>query len=115
MAGILVEIGNNIRTIRSQQGLSLEELSGRCGIDPAPLSKLERGESNATIQTLERVAKGLGVSLVELVDIREYRTDHMDEYLWTDLQRHIGRLTPQQQSDILTFIRMVAKWGRLPE
>ena len=47
MAGILFEIGNNIRTIRMGQGLSLEELSGRCGIDAAPLSKLERGESNA--------------------------------------------------------------------
>ena len=47
MAGILFEIGNNIRTIRMGQGLSLEELSGRRGIDAAPLSKLERGESNA--------------------------------------------------------------------
>lgn len=111
MAGILVDIGNNIRTIRIRQGLSLEELSGRCGIDPAPLSKLERGESNATIQTLDRVAGGLGVSLVELVDIREYRAEHLDEALWTDLKRHMGRLTAQQQSDILTFIRTVAKWG----
>ena len=34
-------------SIRMGQGLSLEELSGRCGIDAAPLSKLERGESNA--------------------------------------------------------------------
>lgn len=93
MAGILIEIGNNIRTIRNQRGFSLEELSGRCGIDPAPLSKLERGESNATIQTLERVAKGLGVSLVELIDIKEYQTDHLDEYLWLDLRRHIDRLT----------------------
>ena len=89
-------------SIRMGQGLSLEELSGRCGIDAAPLSKLERGESNATVQTLDRVAKGLGVSMVELVDIREYRTGKLDENAWLDLQR---------QGDILAFIRMVAKWG----
>lgn len=111
MAGILAEIGNNIRTIRMGQGLSLEELSGRCGIDAAPLSKLERGESNATVQTLDRVAKGLGVSMVELVDIREYRTGKLDENAWLDLQRQMGKLSPQQQGDILAFIRMVAKWG----
>ncbi|EOS64498.1 hypothetical protein C814_00388 [Anaerotruncus sp. G3(2012)] len=110
MAGILVQIGNNIRTIRMGQGLSLEELSGRCGIDAAPLSKLERGESNATVQTLDRVAKGLGVSLVELVDIREYRTGRLDENAWLDLQRQMGKLSSQQQGDILAFIRMVAKW-----
>lgn len=110
MAGILSEIGNNIRTIRMGQGLSLEELSGRCGIDAAPLSKLERGESNATVQTLDRVARGLGVSMVELVDIREYRTGTLDEGAWSDLQRQMGKLSPQQQSDILTFIRMITKW-----
>ncbi len=113
VAGILVQIGNNIRTIRMGQGLSLEELSGRCGIGAAPLSKLERGESNATIQTLDRVAKGLGVSLVELVDIREYRTGKLDENAWLDLQRQMGKLSPQQQGDILAFIRMVAKWEQI--
>jgi transcriptional regulator with XRE-family HTH domain len=92
------------------QGLSLEELSGRCGIDAAPLSKLERGESNATVQTLDRVAKGLGVSLVELVDIREYRTGKLDENAWLDLQRQMGKLSPQQQNDILIFIQMITKW-----
>ena len=97
-------------SIRMGQGLSLEELSGRCGIDAAPLSKLERGESNATVQTLDRVAKGLGVSMVELVDIREYRTGKLDENAWLDLQRQMGKLNPQQQGDILAFIRMVAKW-----
>ena len=75
-----------------------------------PAGKLERGESNATVQTLDRVAKGLGVSLVELVDIREYRTGKLDENAWLDLQRQMGKLSPQQQGDILAFIRMVAKW-----
>lgn len=110
MAGILVEIGNNIRTIRMGQGLSLEELSGRCGIDAAPLSKLERGESNATIQTLDRVAKGLKVSMMELVDIQKNQAGKLDENVWIDLQRQISRLDPQQQSDILSFIRMIVKW-----
>lgn len=48
--------------------------------------------------------------MVELVDIREYRTGTLDEGAWNDLQRQMGKLSPQQQSDILTFIRMVTKW-----
>ena len=77
---------------------------------PLPSASWSAERATPTVQTLDRVAKGLGVSLVELVDIREYRTGKLDENAWLDLQWQMGKLSPQQQGDILAFIRMVAKW-----
>ncbi len=51
--------------IRVSQGLSLADLNERTGIDRSVLSKLERREvANPTIDTLNRIAGGLGRKLV---------------------------------------------------
>lgn len=50
---------------REEQGLSLSEVSARCGIDKAALSRLENGQnSNPTLDTLWRYAAALGRRVV---------------------------------------------------
>ncbi len=51
--------------------MTQEALAQQAGITVAYLSSLERGHANPTWGTVERVAKGLGVSLAELVRLRE--------------------------------------------
>ena len=63
------EIGNRIRDIRTRKKMSLEELSTRSGVSVTPLSKLERGLTNAKICTLFQVACALDVPLSVIVDI----------------------------------------------
>lgn len=53
--------------MRVAAGLTQEEAAERIGLDPRHLQKLERGEANATLGTLLRVADGLGVSPTILV------------------------------------------------
>lgn len=57
---------------RERQGLTLEQLSQRCGIDAAPLSRLETGKTaNPTMATLQKIAAALGKEIVcELRDAR---------------------------------------------
>lgn len=59
-------IANHVRTLRADQGISLDVLSERCGVSRSMLSLIERGESSATAVVLERIASGLGVSLATL-------------------------------------------------
>jgi transcriptional regulator with XRE-family HTH domain len=59
-------IANRVRTLRADQGLSLEALSGSCGVSRSMLSLVERGESSPTAVVLEKIATGLGVSLATL-------------------------------------------------
>ncbi len=58
-----------IRTMihaRDEKNMSQRQLSDITGITQADISKMETGEANPTLQTLKRIAKGLGMRL-ELV------------------------------------------------
>jgi len=49
---------------RNEAGLTQKELSSRTGIDQAILSRIENGNANPSLKTLDRLAKGLGKKLV---------------------------------------------------
>jgi ribosome-binding protein aMBF1 (putative translation factor) len=48
---------------RTEQNLSQRQLSERTGITQADICKIESGEANPTLQTLKRLAAGLGMTL----------------------------------------------------
>ena len=48
---------------RLQTGITQKELSERTGIAQGDISKLERGNSNPSIRTLQRLAAGMGMSI----------------------------------------------------
>lgn len=52
----------NIRRFRRERELSLGELAKRTGISKQTLSKIEAGQGNPTVGTIEAIAQGLGVS-----------------------------------------------------
>lgn len=56
-----------LRTLRKEQGLSQEALAERAGLHRNSISMMERAESQPTVDTLFRLAAGLGMSAVELV------------------------------------------------
>lgn len=52
-----------IARLRSSQGLTQQELAERTGIKQSELSKLENGKTNPTLETLQKIAKGLDMRL----------------------------------------------------
>ena len=48
---------------RKQTGLTQKELSERTGIAQGDISKLENGNANPSIRTLQRLAAGMGMKL----------------------------------------------------
>jgi transcriptional regulator with XRE-family HTH domain len=59
-------LGEAIRAIRGEQGLTQEAFAIRAGIDRSYYGALERGEFNMTVDTLVTVAKGLDVPAWEI-------------------------------------------------
>lgn len=49
-------VGENIRRHRLAKGLSQEELAGEAGIAMRHLGRIERGESNPTVEVLGKLA-----------------------------------------------------------
>lgn len=59
----LIEIGNAVLAARAKKGISQKELSDLTGIDQSDISKIERGVANPSVETLRRIADGLGAKL----------------------------------------------------
>ena len=48
---------------REKTGLTQKELSEKTGITQADISRLENGNANPSLKTLQRLAEGLGMTL----------------------------------------------------
>ena len=60
---ITEQVGNRIRALRKQRGLSQEKLALKAGIDRTYLAGIETGKRNATLLSLEKVAIALDISM----------------------------------------------------
>ena len=57
------DIPSRIRKRREQLGITKTELAARCGMAHARISDAEHGKGRLLVETLERIAKGLGVKM----------------------------------------------------
>jgi len=63
---LLVELGERIKRIRKEKGLTLEEVANRIGKDRQSIHRLEKGDFNPSYVYLVEVCKGLGIDLQDL-------------------------------------------------
>ncbi len=62
-------LGDRIQELRKAKGLTQEALAAKSGLHRVYLAQLESGRNqNPQLDTLQRLAKALGVSLGELLD-----------------------------------------------
>lgn len=57
----------NLRRIRTDAGMSQEQLAGRTGLHPTEISRLERAVREPRLGTIVRLARGLDVGVERLV------------------------------------------------
>ena len=58
-----LEIMKAMLKARQETGLTQKELSEKTGITQADISRLENGNANPSLKTLQRLAEGLGMTL----------------------------------------------------
>lgn len=63
-----VPTGSRIKEIRKQKGLTQKQLGEKCGMYESQIRKYENGKANPKIETLEKIATGLGVQITDLID-----------------------------------------------
>ena len=66
MDGVRRALGRQVRTLRTAQGLSQEQLGERADLHWTHISGIERAQYDLKLSTLTRVSRGLGVSLAAL-------------------------------------------------
>ena len=68
MSEITKILGQRIRNYRTARGLSQEKLAELSGCHPTYIGQIERGEKNATVESVEKIAAALGVTLSDLFE-----------------------------------------------
>ncbi len=63
-------LGERLRALRKQRGLSQERLGHRSGLSGKFIGEVERGEKSISIDSLYRVSVALEVPLSTLTDVR---------------------------------------------
>jgi transcriptional regulator with XRE-family HTH domain len=74
MEKVLIALGNRIRELREAKHWSQEEFADLCGIHRTAIGFLERAERNPRLDTLLTISKGLGITVAELLDGLERRS-----------------------------------------
>ena len=64
---IAKNIGQKIRQLRLDKGLTQKQLGDMCGIADSNIRKYETGRQNPKIDTLEKIAKALDIEITELI------------------------------------------------
>ncbi|MDO9521139.1 MAG: helix-turn-helix transcriptional regulator [Pseudohongiella sp.] len=65
-------LGKRIRSLRKAAGISQERLALACGLDRGYMGRIERGERNISVVTLDKIADALGCTASELLlDLRK--------------------------------------------
>ena len=75
MSDIAKTVGQRIRNFRTQKGLSQDKLAEYAGVHPTYIGQLERGEKNATLESIERITSALQISLSDLFETIDDKQD----------------------------------------
>ncbi|WP_052144909.1 helix-turn-helix domain-containing protein [Halalkalibacter okhensis] len=61
--------GRNIRLLREERGMTLNQLATLSGVSKSYISYIERGmQKNPSIAILERISLALGIEFMELIE-----------------------------------------------
>jgi transcriptional regulator with XRE-family HTH domain len=67
MSTLRVRLGRAIRRLRSAKGFSQEAFADHVGLHRTYIGSVERGERNVSLDNIERIARGLGLTAAELL------------------------------------------------
>lgn len=116
-------VGDNIRRLRLDAGLTQEELALKCGLSQGYINQLESGKRRFTQKSLDMIADTLSVPLIELFregevqqvpavseDIKLYRKRRFDKKEFLALLKELPEHITEHYFILLKLEREI--WGK---
>lgn len=97
MEKLAVVVGRRIRNYRKNRKLSQESLAELAACHSTYIGQLERGEKNATIESLEKIANALDVPLAQLFDKLDGEVTDEENYPLLCYEFILGKEMKEQQ------------------
>ncbi|NMM65250.1 helix-turn-helix transcriptional regulator [Clostridium sp. P21] len=103
-------IGERIRNLRKECGLSQEELAYRASLHPTYIGQLERGEKNATLESIEKVTAALNISFEDLFKYLQMSSNNSDSIIFNKIYNLLHNRTLDDKKKILSLIEQLINW-----
>ena len=87
------DVGRRIKTLRESRKMTQYALANEAGVSPTYIYQLERGEKSPTVEYLEHICWGLGVSLSDFFNVEEKIPDKLSS------------LSPEQRKLLNEFLK----------
>ncbi len=100
-------VGQRIRAYRTAQGLSQEKLAELAGCHPTYIGQVERGEKNATLESMDKIACALQLPLSQLFETLGGSAADSIARKCYDL---IARKTPAEQEHLYSMLLEIDKY-----
>ena len=111
MSDISKIIGERIRNHRNRLDLSQDELAERAGLHGTYIGQLERGEKNATLESIAKVVSGLGIKFETLFE--NINAGEIKPNIASQCYRLVDSLTEKEQLAVLELIRKTIEYKNL--
>lgn len=99
-------LGDQIRRVRKEKGLTQEKLSELAGITPNYLGEIERGIKTPGTDVLAKLSEALQVSMDYLLRNEVESGKH---YIYDELTRKLENLTPKQRKTAVDILEAYIK------
>ena len=98
-------IGEYVKKIRTEQNLTLKELSEKSGLSVSFLSQFERGISTISVDALLELAEALSIDSREIIMESLATSQPKDDYVLRSYSRHTPQISAknQIQTDLSAF------------
>lgn len=104
-------IGKRIRNYRNQKGWSQEELAEHAGCHATYIGQIERGEKNATIESIAKIAAALGIPLSRLFEL--IGEDVAGEAYARRCYERILSRSPAEQKELYELLEAIVRYHGL--
>lgn len=106
MGDIAKIVGERIKNRRLRLGWTQEELAEKAALHNTYIGQLERGEKNATLESIEKVATGLGVTFEELFE-KIIPGENSATSIAAQCYELVDALSPESQRLVLEILQKI--------
>ena len=105
------EFGKKLKAIRTSRHLSQEELAFQCNMQASHIGQIERGQKKPTLDTLQKISKGLNIPLTELLNFNTEPNLESTNSTIIRINAYLASLSPRQQEHVLAIVKTFKVYG----
>lgn len=109
MSELQRKIGQRIRNIRKECGITQQDLSSIISVNQSYIAQVEQGKKNITIDTLAKISNALEVSLSDLLQGLDNK-DTRQTSAFVRINTILDSTTTNDHEMILQVLETIFKW-----